>query len=55
MPSRRHVGIRQRCAPPEEALEYVCKYPHVESIVFGASSRRNIAQTRQLIERLSLN
>jgi len=41
--------------PPEEALEYVCKYPHVESIVFGASSRRNTAQTRELIERLSLD
>ena len=41
--------------PPQEALEYVCKYPHVESIVFGASSRRNTAQTRQLIERLSLD
>jgi hypothetical protein len=39
--------------PPEEALGYVCKYPQIESIVFGASSRRNIAQTRQLIERLS--
>lgn len=41
--------------PPQEALEYVCKYPKVEAIVFGASSRRNIAQTRQLIERLSPN
>jgi hypothetical protein len=41
--------------PAQEALEFVCKYPQIESIVFGASSRRNIAQTRQLIERLSLN
>ena len=39
--------------PPQEALEYVCKYPQIESIVFGASSRRNIAQTKQLIERLT--
>jgi hypothetical protein len=39
--------------PPQEALGYVCKYPQIESIVFGASSRRNIAQTKQLIERLS--
>jgi hypothetical protein len=39
--------------PPREALEYVCAYPEIESIVFGASSRRNIAQTKQLIERLT--
>ena len=39
--------------PPGEALEYVCKYPQIESIVFGASSRRNIAQTKQLIDQLS--
>jgi len=38
---------------PQEALEYVCKYPRIESIVFGASSRRNIAQTKQLIDRLT--
>ncbi|MGB6355194.1 MAG: hypothetical protein WBF21_14570 [Steroidobacteraceae bacterium] len=39
--------------PPQEALEYVCGYPRIESIVFGASSRRNIAQTKQLIDRLT--
>lgn len=39
--------------PPEEALEYVCGRPQIKSIVFGASSRRNISQTRQIIERLS--
>jgi hypothetical protein len=39
--------------PPEEALEYVCRRPQIKSIVFGASSRRNISQTRQIIERLS--
>ena len=38
---------------PQEALEYVCKYPQIESIVFGASGRRNIAQTKQLIDRLT--
>jgi len=38
---------------PQEALEYVCRFPNIESIVFGASSRRNIAQTKQLIDRLS--
>ena len=39
--------------PPQRALEYVCQYPQIQSIVFGASSRRNIAQTKQLIERLT--
>jgi hypothetical protein len=39
--------------PAEEALEYVCRFPQIEAIVFGASSRRNIAQTKQLVERLS--
>jgi hypothetical protein len=38
---------------PEEALEYVCSKKEIESIVFGASSRRNIRQTRQLIEQMS--
>jgi hypothetical protein len=38
---------------PQEALEYVCKYPQIESIVFGASGRRNIAQTKQIIDRLT--
>jgi hypothetical protein len=41
--------------PPQQALEYVCQFPQIESIVFGASSRRNIAQTKQLIERLTPN
>ena len=40
--------------PPREALEYVCQFPNIESIVFGASaSRRNIAQTKQLIDELT--
>jgi hypothetical protein len=38
---------------PEEALAYVCAKKEIESIVFGASSRRNIRQTRQLIEQMS--
>ncbi len=36
--------------PPKEALEYVCRQRNIESIVFGASSKRNIEQTKQLIE-----
>jgi hypothetical protein len=35
---------------PEEAIEWVCAQPNIESIVFGASSRRNIASTRALVE-----
>jgi hypothetical protein len=38
---------------PQEAVQYVCQYPSIESIVFGASSRRNIAQTKQLIDVLT--
>lgn len=38
---------------PEEALAYVCAKKEIESIVFGASSRRNIRHTRQLIEQMS--
>ncbi len=38
---------------PEEALGYVCRQPGIQSIVFGASSRRHIAQTKRLIEQLS--
>lgn len=39
--------------PPREAIEYVCKQRQVEAIVFGASSRSNIRQTKQLIDELS--
>jgi hypothetical protein len=31
--------------PAKEAIQYVCELPNVESILFGASSRQNIAQT----------
>jgi hypothetical protein len=36
--------------PPEEAIEWVCSLP-LESIVFGASSARNIRATRELVDR----
>lgn len=36
--------------PPREAIEYVCKLPKIQSIVFGASSRGNIRQTKALID-----
>lgn len=38
--------------PPDDALDYVCGQRRIESIVFGASSRRNIEQTRDLIRKL---
>jgi len=37
---------------PREAIAYVCGLPKVESIVFGASSRGNIRQTKSLIDEL---
>jgi hypothetical protein len=35
--------------PAPEALEWVCAQPNVRSIVFGASSGRNITRTRELV------
>lgn len=40
---------------PREAIAYVCGQPRIESIVFGASSRGNIRQTKQLIDELSVS
>ena len=37
--------------PPEEAIEWVCRQPNIEAIVFGASSRGNIRNTRELVDR----
>jgi hypothetical protein len=37
--------------PAQEAIEWVCSQPNVESIVFGASSARNIRNTRDLVAR----
>ena len=36
--------------PVNEALEYVCAQERIESIVFGASSREHIRQTKSLID-----
>ena len=38
---------------PREAIDYVCRQERIESIVFGASSRANIRQTKALIDELS--
>jgi len=37
--------------PPDEAIDWVCSLPNLQSIVFGASSRRNIRSTRELVDR----
>jgi hypothetical protein len=39
---------------PREAVDYVCKQPRIEAIVFGASSRANIRQTKSLIDELTV-
>jgi hypothetical protein len=39
---------------PREAIEYVCAQPRIESIVFGASGRSNIRQTKALIDELTV-
>ena len=38
--------------PPREALEWVAAQPEIDAIVFGASSRRNIRNTREIVEGL---
>ncbi|MAG56494.1 MAG: hypothetical protein CMJ83_09400 [Planctomycetes bacterium] len=35
---------------PSEAISYVTGFPRIESVMFGASSRRNIAETKALID-----
>jgi predicted aldo/keto reductase-like oxidoreductase len=34
---------------PKEAIEYICKLPNIESILFGASSKTNIESTASYI------
>ena len=38
---------------PKEALEYVCKMDGIESILFGASSRTNIKNSKEIIDSYS--
>jgi hypothetical protein len=38
--------------PPREALEWVAAQPEIDAIVFGASSRRNIRNTREIVDGL---
>lgn len=39
--------------PAREAIEYVCHQKKIQSIVFGASSKKNLQETKQLIEAFS--
>lgn len=39
--------------PPKEAMEYVCRQDGVESILYGASTKAHILQTKELIETYS--
>lgn len=41
--------------PAREAIEWVCKVPNLQSIVFGASSRANIVSTKQLVDEYWVN
>lgn len=34
---------------PDEAMQYVCQFPKIESILFGASSKNHIQQTKDII------
>jgi len=36
---------------PEEAVDYVCNHQGIKSVVFGASSKQHIVETKNLIER----
>jgi len=36
--------------PPREAIEWVSKLPNLKSIVFGASTRANIRNTKELVD-----
>jgi len=36
---------------PKEAVEYLSRFPKIESVLFGASSKNHIQETKELIER----
>jgi hypothetical protein len=39
--------------PPKEAIEYICRMKNIKSILFGASTKAHILQTKALIESLN--
>jgi hypothetical protein len=36
---------------PKEAIEYLSRFPNIESVLFGASSKAHIQETKELIEK----
>ena len=38
---------------PRDAIDYVCRQKNIRSIVFGASTRAHIEETKRLIDELS--
>jgi hypothetical protein len=40
--------------PPKEAVEWICRFPQIKSVVFGASSRGNIVNTVELFKQFSV-
>jgi hypothetical protein len=36
---------------PEEAIEYIGRFPSIESVLFGASTRSHIRQTKELVNK----
>jgi hypothetical protein len=36
---------------PKDAIEYIGKFPKIEAVLFGASSKDHIKETKDLIER----
>ncbi len=35
---------------PKEAIEYLAQFPNIESVLYGASSKGHIQETKELIE-----
>lgn len=40
---------------PKEAIEYLSRFPRIESVLFGASSKNHIQETKELIEKYLAN
>ena len=51
--SHSDVGARIRSPGATEAIDYVCQQKNIRSIVFGASTRAHIEETKHLIDELS--
>lgn len=40
--------------PAEEAIKYICQHERIESVVFGASSEKNIRHTKELFDQYTV-